>query len=172
MAYRKQALESLLYEQQRQKLLLGSSIGAAPCCYDDEKIRSVLVMCTQAAVEEAIVRAEEDRRSALGILKKWVIMVPDDEQPTRTTKKGVDKKTATAPEVSSLASALVVSATSAACSSMSYNQVSSCLPLHQQKTRRGLFEPVSLSSASSWTCLHDEKTDLVALLDDALAMLE
>ncbi len=56
MEYRRQALDSLLREQQRQYM---SGI------FDDEKLRKAVLRCTEGAVQEAITRAEEDRRNAL-----------------------------------------------------------------------------------------------------------
>lgn len=50
--YRREAIESLLWEQQRQYM---SGI------FDDEKLRNAVVPRTEAAVQEAIARAREDR---------------------------------------------------------------------------------------------------------------
>lgn len=55
-AYREEALELLCREQRRQYM---SGV------IDEEKIRSVLLSCSQAAAEEAIVRAQADRLAAL-----------------------------------------------------------------------------------------------------------
>jgi hypothetical protein len=56
LAHRQQALRSLCYEQQQQYIT-----GVA----DAERLRSVLVLCSKAATEEAIVQAEEDRLAVL-----------------------------------------------------------------------------------------------------------
>lgn len=56
--YRQQAMESLFWEQKRQYMA-----GIT----NEEKLRSVLVMCTKAAVDEAVARAQQDRLAALGI---------------------------------------------------------------------------------------------------------